>query len=171
MSEKWAVISLHLLFNLAAVYAKTDEMFMPVFERVRNVYIKGEISLGELEKLVSSFEQIRLKFLAEKKKLPDFISGDDIQLAQIAVWALYIVADNYWQLADMYCQCGALFEEYRSKFETIRNDMWHMKNEKGLISIGAIISAQVELDDTRNNFIDALNEFLALDSAVENENI
>lgn len=174
MREKFAVIALHLLDNLASVYAKADESFEHISEKVRNAYTEGGITLDELERLVSNFENLRLTFLAKKKK-PDVISGDDIQLAQIAAWALYIAADNYWQLADMYCQYGALFEEYRSKFEVIRNGMWHMKNniEKGLTSIdvGTIASAQVELDTERDKFIDALNEFLALDSAVENENI
>lgn len=164
MNERLVVITLHLLYNLASVYAKADARFEPIFEKIKKVYGENKISLYELEQLVSSFENTRLKFLAEKKKITQ---TDDIQLAQVAAWALYIAADVYWQLADMYCRLGILLDEYRSKFETIRNDMWHMKNEKGSISIDAIISAQMELEDTRDKFLDALNEFLTLDSIEE----
>lgn len=158
MNERLVVITLHLLYNLASVYAKADARFEPIFEKIKKVYGENKISLYELEQLVSSFENTRLKFLAEKKKI---ISYDDIQLAQVAAWGLYIAADVYWQLADMFCQYGSLFEEYRDKFETIRNDMWHMKNEKGITSdICAIVSAQVELDTERNKFIDDVIFFL-----------
>lgn len=164
MNERLVVITLHLLYNLASVYSKTDARFEPIFEKIKKVYLEDRISLYELEQLVSSFENARLKFLAEKKKITQ---TDDIQLAQVAAWGLYIAADVYWQLADMYCRLGILLDEYRSKFETIRTDMWYMKNEKDSISIDAIISAQMELEDTRDKFLDALNEFLTLDSIEE----
>mgnify|MGYP001502775063 CR=1 FL=1 len=162
MNERLVVITLHLLYNLASVYAKADARFEPIFEKIKNVCIKCEVSLYELEQLVSSFENTRLKFLAEKKKLTQ---TDDIQLAQVAAWALYIAADVYWQVADMYCRLGILLDEYRSKFETIRTDMWCMKNDS--ISVDAIISAQMELEDTRDKFLDALNEFLTLNNIEE----
>ena len=169
MNEKLVVIALHLLYNLASVYAKADARFEPIFEKVKNTYMEGKISLYELEQLVSSFENTRLKFLAEKKTL--VLTSDDIQLAQIAAWALYIAADNYWHLADICCRFGVLLDEYRSKFEVIRNSMWHMKNdiEKGLNSIDlwVIIAAQLELEFERNKFMDAFNEFLELNSTEE----
>jgi hypothetical protein len=103
------------------------------------------------------------------------MQNENIRLAQIAAWCLYIVADNYWQLADMYSQCGLIFKEYSNRFEQIRRNMWSAKiriERKGLNQndVAEIFSAAQEIEKQRSSFIDDLNEFLTLENITLPEN-
>lgn len=103
------------------------------------------------------------------------MQNENNRLAQIAAWCLYIAADNYWQLADMYSQCGGVFEEYSTKFEQFRKNMWSTKiriERKGLNpnDVAEIFSAAQEIEKQRSSFIDDLNEFLTLENITLSEN-